>query len=110
MPFYWEPLLSIWPNLDVYEAVMVPAAANSVWKDSLGGAASATTTTRNFTFTHVDAKSLLAIQETHQGLADASFTISDISKGLPDKNKARAEFDLVIVRMVSFIEPSKMLD
>ena len=98
------------PNLKVFEGVMIPDDSTSIWLNTLVNGAGVRSACELFKFGSVDAKALLSAQEEHGTHNSAEFSVFDLTNTSLSKHLGESKFDLVIVRLVSFITTQLYID
>ena len=90
------------PNLKVMEASLIPGHSKSLWLHEGFSNASPRAAYRKYHFSSVDATALIAAQEKYGALANTNFTLLDMTKAPGEFQVSEADFDLLVVRLVSF--------
>lgn len=90
------------PNLNIFEAVMIPNASTSVWLDGVLQSPGVRMAYESFHFAHVDAKALLTAQDKYGTSKYAEFSVEDISSTSLKASLTEIQFGLVIIRMVRY--------
>lgn len=88
------------PNLNVFEGVMIPNDATSVWLEDVLETPGVRTAYESFYFAHVDAKALLTAQNKYGTSKYADFSVKDISSTSLKESLTDIKFGLVAIRMV----------
>ena len=94
------------PNMNVFEGVLLPDDPTSVWLDDISETPGVRTACESFHFAHVDAKVILTAQSKYERSKYADFSVKDLSSASFKESMVEVEFELVIIRMVRYLDIS----
>ena len=88
------------PNLNVYEGVLVPEYATSVWLGDVPAASSIRMAYESFHFAHIDPEALHNAQKRYPASKNVNYRVEDLSSTYSPKTLTEIKFNLVIIRTV----------
>jgi hypothetical protein len=93
------------PNLKVLEVNMTPGDLTSAWLDGTNFDKGSRAACLDYQLAASDATTLMSAEEKYGAQGDTKFSLLDLSRPANDLSPRTADFDLVIVKMVSLPRP-----